>query len=204
MAYSTGQTTTGKPVPLRVDDDGIVQTAGGGGGGGDASAANQTTEIAHLEAIRDRLPVSGALSDSELRAAPVPVSATSLPLPTDAATAANQGRAASNRTATGAPTPAQSAEITTVPGSLLSFRALKTTGGTEYVQLHDAANLASISSSTMVGFGYTLAGANSEVTIDLRNAPIGFTNRIIWALSSTRLTYTAAAGDLAAVFAQWV
>lgn len=113
-------------------------------------------------------------------------------------------RAPSSRTATGAPAPAQSGEIKTSAGALLSFRCLKTTSGTEYVQLHDAADLGSISSSTMVGYGYALAGANSEVSLDFRNAPLAFSNRIIWALSSTRLTYTAAAGDLAAVFAQWL
>ena len=34
----------------------VVVMSGGGGGGGDASATNQLTEIARLEAIRDRLP----------------------------------------------------------------------------------------------------------------------------------------------------
>lgn len=112
-------------------------------------------------------------------------------------------RAPSSRTATGAPTPAQSGEITTVPGSLLSFRGLKTTAGTEYLQFHDATSLAAISNATMVGFGYALVGANSEILLDFRNAPLAFSNRIIWALSTAQLTYTAAAGDLAAVFAQW-
>jgi hypothetical protein len=35
---------------------------GGGGSGGDASAANQLTEIARLDAIRDRLPASASLA----------------------------------------------------------------------------------------------------------------------------------------------
>lgn len=50
------------------------------GGGGDASAANQTTEIAKLEAIRvavtAALAVTGPLTDAQLRATPVPVSGT--------------------------------------------------------------------------------------------------------------------------------
>lgn len=63
----------------------MTQPGGGGGGGGDASAANQLTEIARLEAIRDRLPaalVGGRLSvdvgatvgltDAQLRASAIP------------------------------------------------------------------------------------------------------------------------------------
>lgn len=79
----------------------------GAGGGGDASAANQTTEITKLEAIRaavtGTLAVSTgqaqALTDAQLRAVPVPVSgaffpatqpvsAAALPLPAGAATEA--------------------------------------------------------------------------------------------------------------------
>lgn len=78
--------------------------AAAGGGGGDASAANQATEIARLEAIRDRLPTAlsgdrlkvelpaggSGLTDTELRASALPVSATALPLPSGAATFAQQ------------------------------------------------------------------------------------------------------------------
>lgn len=75
------------------------KAAAGTGGAGDASAANQVTEIARLEAIRDRLPPAlsgggrllvelpaggGGLTDLELRATPVPVSLAG------SATAANQ------------------------------------------------------------------------------------------------------------------
>jgi hypothetical protein len=80
-------TATKQYRSLTTDD---LASIGGGGGGGDASAENQLTEIARLEAIRDRLPATGALSDVQLRAAPVSVSATALPLPTGAATAADQ------------------------------------------------------------------------------------------------------------------
>lgn len=54
----------------------LQTTGGGGGGGGDASAANQLTEIARLEQIRDRLPnpLAQPLTDAQLRAAAVPVS----------------------------------------------------------------------------------------------------------------------------------
>lgn len=71
----------------------LFRVVGGAGGGGDASAANQTTEIARLEAIRDRLPTvlvgdrlkvdipagGSGLTDTELRAAPVPVSGAFFP-----------------------------------------------------------------------------------------------------------------------------
>ena len=49
----TSTDPAGTPRPAK-DTDFI----GGGGGGGDASAANQLTEIARLEAIRDRLPAN--------------------------------------------------------------------------------------------------------------------------------------------------
>jgi hypothetical protein len=83
--------------PVRVD------VVSGGGGGGDATAANQTTEIARLTSILSALggglpaalvggalSVTGPLTDAQLRAAAVPVSAASLPLPTGAATSALQ------------------------------------------------------------------------------------------------------------------
>lgn len=61
---------------------------------GGATAANQATEIASLASIDSKLTsplaVTGPLTDAELRASAVPVSAASLPLPTGAATAANQ------------------------------------------------------------------------------------------------------------------
>jgi hypothetical protein len=57
-----------------------TQAGGGTGGAGDASAANQTTEIAKLEAIRlavtSALAVTGPATDVQLRAAPLPVSGT--------------------------------------------------------------------------------------------------------------------------------
>lgn len=79
-----------------------TQPGGGSGGGGDASAANQTTEITKLTSIDGKLtsgvavtgtfwqatqpvsgtfwqatqPVSGPLTDTQLRATPVPISGT--------------------------------------------------------------------------------------------------------------------------------
>lgn len=61
---------------------------------GAATAANQATEIASLASIDGKLTsplvVTGPLTDTELRASAVPVAASALPLPTGAATAANQ------------------------------------------------------------------------------------------------------------------
>lgn len=57
---------------------------------GAATAANQVTEIASLASIDSKLTaplsVTGPLTDAQLRASAVPVSAASLPLPTGAAT----------------------------------------------------------------------------------------------------------------------
>lgn len=68
--------------PVRVD------VVSGGGGGGDATAANQVTEIARLTSILNALggglpaslvsgalSVTGPLTDAQLRAAPVPITA---------------------------------------------------------------------------------------------------------------------------------
>ena len=59
---------------------------------GAATAANQATEIASLASIDSKLTspitVTGPLTDTQLRASAVPVSAASLPLPTGAATEA--------------------------------------------------------------------------------------------------------------------
>jgi hypothetical protein len=55
---------TGRSISLRYKDMGdgtfaeVVSVIGASGSGADASAANQLTEIARLEAIRDRLPDS--------------------------------------------------------------------------------------------------------------------------------------------------
>ena len=60
QALVYGQAPDGSMVALKVTADGTLQIAGGTGegGGGDASAANQLTQIARLEAIRDRLPAA--------------------------------------------------------------------------------------------------------------------------------------------------
>jgi hypothetical protein len=96
-----GEDGTGDLIPVAVDSDGHVQVDIQSMPAGSATAANQLTQIAHEAAIEaavesidakltNPLPVSGPLTDAQLRAVAVPVSATSLPLPTGAATSANQ------------------------------------------------------------------------------------------------------------------
>lgn len=129
--------------------------ASGGGGAGDASAANQTTQIAAEEAIRDRLPSAlgaggGVKIDGSGTALPVsgtffqatqPVSAAALPLPTGAATAAKQpalGTAGSASTdvitvqgiASGTPQPISAASLPLPTGAATAAKqpALGTAG----------------------------------------------------------------------------
>lgn len=64
------------PIPELFTDNGDgTYSAGGGAGGGDATAANQTTEIARLEAIRDRLAAAVALADALSKPTTAPVGA---------------------------------------------------------------------------------------------------------------------------------
>lgn len=67
---SIAETTAGsiKKIVLADPVSGEPYKAAGGTGGGDASAANQLTEIARLEAVRDRLPSS--LDNSKLSTIP--------------------------------------------------------------------------------------------------------------------------------------
>jgi hypothetical protein len=77
---------SGNPVPMSVASLPLPSGA--------STSALQTTGNASLASIDSKLTspiaVSGPVTDVELRAAPVPVSAASLPLPTGAATSANQ------------------------------------------------------------------------------------------------------------------
>jgi hypothetical protein len=87
-----------RPEFIPVDRDGNVIAAGGGGGGGPSgTVSNAGVNGAVAQAVQGinggvPLPVAmtnpTALTDAQLRAAAVPVSAASLPLPTGAATQA--------------------------------------------------------------------------------------------------------------------
>ena len=78
---------------ITVDTDNVTVVASALPTGA-ATSANQTTANASLSSIDSKLTsplaVTGPLTDAELRAAAVPVSTASLPLPTGAATSANQ------------------------------------------------------------------------------------------------------------------
>lgn len=151
--------STAAPLPVAIVSGG----GGGGGGSGDASASNQTTQItaanltntrlgditapaagsvnARLEAMRallaGTLAVSGPLTDAQLRATALPISVASLPLPTGAATAANQatGNAslatiAGHVGATGSASPSTAAYVGGVgPNGNLRGVAVDTRGG---------------------------------------------------------------------------
>lgn len=82
---------------LKVDGSAITQPISAASlplPAGASTSANQATANASLASIDGKLTaplsVTGPLTDVQLRATPVPVSAASLPLPTGAATAANQ------------------------------------------------------------------------------------------------------------------
>ena len=120
-----------------IDSDGHLKVdivSGGGGGGGDATAANQTTMISHLSDIDTA--VTGTLA----------VSAASLPLPSGAATSANQS--------TG------NASLATLAGAVA--------GSEVQVDIVSAPTL-NVSDSTAQSSLSTLAGAvvGSEVQVDI-------------------------------------
>ena len=86
-------------VPVRVASDGTLLGAGGGGGGGGTSDTTEATQLAVKAAVQSIDAKTPALSSGA-----VPIAATSLPLPTGAATAANQSTA---NAAFGTPTDAR-------------------------------------------------------------------------------------------------
>ena len=76
---------------------GTVTVSGGGGGGGTSAQYNSTLPTYTSGAttslqtdVNGRLITTGGLTDTQLRASAVPVSASTLPLPSGAATSANQ------------------------------------------------------------------------------------------------------------------
>lgn len=97
-----GRTPSGNAAKVQVTEEGAVVVSGAvGGGGGGATGGLTNTELR-----ASPVPVSGPLTDAQLRAAAVPVSAATLPLPTGAATAARQDTA---NAAFGAPADARAA-----------------------------------------------------------------------------------------------
>lgn len=94
-----GLTATGEMVPLQVNAAGqLVVTGSVGGGGGGSSDTTEATQLlvkAAVQSIDAKTPAAGATQ---------PISAAALPLPTGAATSANQAAANS---AFGAPADAR-------------------------------------------------------------------------------------------------
>jgi hypothetical protein len=155
-------------------------------------------------------PVFVRLSDGSSAITTLPVSAASLPLPSGAATAANQTTIATN---TGATTTAltgsgtiagwspfiTSALLTsTVPaavlknsaGTLGSFSGTNGTGATCYIQVHNATSTGSLSSSTLI---YTNPASTTNGTTAALTIPTGgisCSTGIVVAWSSTQYTYT--------------
>lgn len=173
-------------------------SGGGGGGGGDASAANQTTEIARLEAIRDRLPAALVSDRLKVDGSGVtqPVSASSLPLPTNAASQSDvqsvRNRLMPDGTQTVYMGTSAGANLKTSAGNVYSFSCTNlNASSTRYFQLFDTSGvpggtpIASFPVYPNAGFlsiGQDLIGGNG----------IPFTTGIAWGFSSTSLTYTAA------------
>lgn len=147
---------------LRVECDGVGTVAisaasapaGGAGGGGS----------------------SGGLTNTELRATPVPVSASALPLPTGAATEATLAAASAKLPAgLGPKTGAASLSVTPATGAVTSIGGSITTGG--------AAQSLAASNSTRRGIT-----VQNTSTGDLRVSP--------WGTASSSAGYKVAAGDL--------
>lgn len=153
-----------------------------------------------------------------------PVSVGSLPLPTGASTEAtltamsaklpaslgtktaagslSTVKPTASQTAAGAPTPAANGVIKASGGRLVKVRVSKRATGKHYFQLHDAAAVVGISSSTMMGSGYAIDGDGTEIVVNFADAPMDFATGIVWAMSSTQDTYTAEATNVT-VSAQW-
>lgn len=99
-AQVVGSNQRGVPIVLHDNADGTYSEqvfttggGGGGGGGGDASAANQVTQISQLPTSRGAKTGALSLSVVPNTDTAFPISAASLPLPSGAATSANQSTA---------------------------------------------------------------------------------------------------------------
>lgn len=187
---------------LKVDGSGVMQPVSGS-----VSVSNFPVSQA----------VTGPLTDAQLRASAVAVDGSGVTQPVSgtvnadmrvasaAVTAANPVHSISgsvNWTSAGAIASAQNATIKAGPGRLHRIRVEHASTGTQYLQLHDVASTGAIAAGTIRGLGYELSGSGDEYEISF-GPPLSFTVGITWALSSTKNSYTAAAGKAAFVEAQW-
>jgi hypothetical protein len=82
------------------------------------------------------------------------------------------------------------------------MRIESASAGTFYLQFHNATTTGAIAVGTIQGLGYTVSGVGDEFVVALE-APISFSAGIAWALSTTKNTYTAAAGKVVFVEGIW-
>ena len=96
---------------------------------------------------------------------------------------------------TGAPTPAASGVINDGPALLFTLGAVFTGNGAgHYLQLHDAAAVATLADSTMNGWTYPLDQLNQRWQLNFGAlAPLKFSAGCRWAISDSEHTYTASA-----------
>lgn len=105
-------------------------------------------------------------------------------------------------TSAGAVTPSAAKLVKASAGRLRTARAVLTSAGPVYVQIHDVASTGSLSSSTMIeGLVAKLANADDAIDFDFSMSPHSFTSGCVIALSSTRDTFTAS--GTAQFYAQW-
>lgn len=105
-------------------------------------------------------------------------------------------------TSAGAVTPSAAKLVKASAGRLRTARAVLTSAGPVYVQIHDVASTGSLSSSTMIeGLVAKLANADDAIDFDFSMSPHSFTSGCVIALSSTRNTFTTS--GTAQFYAQW-
>lgn len=165
---------------------------------GAATAANQATEIASLASIDGKLTspltVTGPLTDAQLRATAVPVSASSLPLPTGAATETTLAAMSAKLPATlGAKVTASSLavniasdQVVPISASALPLpsgaatSALQTTGNTSLSSIDG--KLGSLGQKTMAGSAPVVI-ASDQAAVQVK-AQIGSTSTVTSVASS--------------------
>jgi hypothetical protein len=199
----------------------------GGSGAGDASAANQVTGNTSLASIDGKLPALSAgripvelpaggsgLTDAELRATAVPVSAASLPLPTGASTSAKQDTA---QTALDAIKTALETLDNTVSGNEIQADILTAVAADfEHGSNRDVDTAAEQLPNQVAKYGVTIKAARnntaniyvgkSDVTADTTDATDGFElvpgESLFLPVSNANLIYVIAAAVNQKVF--WV
>lgn len=130
------------------------------------------------------VPVSGPLTDTQLRASAVPVSVASLPLPTGAATAANQATEISSLASI----------VTNTADTVSSVDAVNTTAGQIVSEIQTSnVSLASIDTSTQNIAQNTLDGNSTLLDIEaaLSLSPVDQLDSILLDTSSTNIPASA-------------